>query len=122
MFYLRITLELVNLVLSFLYKKYYCKLNFPAQFHCIGHAFLTFLNFRVHHTEPTFCVQEGRYTFPEEEWSHISHEAKDLIRQLLVREASGRLSAERVLAHPWLRRADAHAHYPPLQTPINIKR
>ncbi|XP_063621082.1 MAP kinase-interacting serine/threonine-protein kinase 1-like isoform X1 [Cydia splendana] len=70
-------------------------------------------------------IQEGRYTFPEEEWAHISSEAKDLIRQLLVREARRRLSAERVLQHPWLRRAgdDLRAdHYPPLQTPINIKR
>lgn len=69
-----------------------------------------------------FRLQEGRYTFPEEEWAHISHDAKDLIRQLLVREASHRLSAERVLLHPWLRRADPMAHHRPLQTPINIKR
>lgn len=67
-------------------------------------------------------IQEGRYSFPEEEWSHISNEAKDLIRQLLVREASHRLSAERVLQHPWLRIADARARYPALSTPINIKR
>jgi MAP kinase interacting serine/threonine kinase len=69
-------------------------------------------------------VQEGRYSFPEEEWAHISREAKDLIRQLLVREAAARLSAERVLQHPWLLR---HARaprdlYPPLHTPANIKR
>lgn len=67
-------------------------------------------------------IQEGRYTFPEEEWADISSEAKDLIRQLLVREASHRLSAERVLTHPWLRRADPLAHHPQLQTSINIKR
>ncbi|VVC87858.1 unnamed protein product [Leptidea sinapis] len=70
------------------------------------------------------CGWEGRYTFPEEEWSEISSEAKDLIRQLLVREASHRLSAERVLNHPWLQCADPdHPNqYPPLQTPLNIKR
>ncbi|XP_046960882.1 MAP kinase-interacting serine/threonine-protein kinase 1-like [Vanessa cardui] len=67
-------------------------------------------------------IQEGRYSFPEEEWAHISREAKDLIAQLLVREASHRLSAERVLQHPWLRRADPAALYPPLHTPHNIKR
>ncbi|XP_023937092.2 MAP kinase-interacting serine/threonine-protein kinase 1 isoform X2 [Bicyclus anynana] len=67
-------------------------------------------------------IQEGHYSFPEEEWAHISSEAKDLIAQLLVREASHRISAERVLQHPWLRRADAAAHYPPLRTPHNIKR
>ncbi|CAG9560208.1 unnamed protein product [Danaus chrysippus] len=73
-------------------------------------------------------IQEGRYTFPEEEWAHISSEAKELIAQLLVREASHRLSAERVLQHPWLRRADPAAgkqsrnSFPPLRTPHNIKR
>lgn len=70
-------------------------------------------------------IQEGRYSFPQEEWSHISTEAKELIAQLLVREASHRISAERVLQHPWLRRADANAtkvNYPPLHTPHNIKR
>lgn len=68
-------------------------------------------------------IQEGRYSFPEEEWSTISEDAKDLIRQLLVREASHRLSAERVLQHRWLRRADARAPFAPaLHTPANIKR
>ncbi|XP_047020164.1 MAP kinase-interacting serine/threonine-protein kinase 1-like isoform X1 [Helicoverpa zea] len=67
-------------------------------------------------------IQEGRYTFPEEEWGDISSDAKDLIRQLLVREASHRLSAERVLTHPWLRRADPNAIHPQLQTSLNIKR
>lgn len=73
-------------------------------------------------------IQEGRYSFPDEEWAEISTEAKDLIRQLLVREASHRLSAERVLQHPWLRRARAEpsararAAHPPLHTPHNIKR
>lgn len=70
-------------------------------------------------------IQEGRYSFPEEEWAAISEDAKDLIRQLLVREASHRLSAERVLEHRWLRRADARATFtghPALHTPANIKR
>ncbi|WP_248804748.1 hypothetical protein, partial [Escherichia coli] len=40
----------------------------------------------------------------------------------LVREASQRLSAERVLAHPWLRRADCRSPAPVLHTHINIKR
>lgn len=73
-------------------------------------------------------IQEGRYSFPEEEWAAISEDAKDLIRQLLVREASHRLSAERVLQHRWLRRADpppahpARPAPPALHTPANIKR
>lgn len=67
-------------------------------------------------------IQEGRYTYPEEEWGNISDEAKDLIDQLLVREASHRLSADRVLQHPWLQKAQKDAKFPALKTPGNIKR
>lgn len=48
-------------------------------------------------------IQEGRYEFPEREWSVISEEAKDLIRGLLVKEAPRRLSAQSVLEHPWVK-------------------
>jgi len=66
-------------------------------------------------------IQEGRYDFPEREWGSISEEAKDLIRGLLVKEASRRLSAESVLQHPWVAngpREDAA----PLTTPQIIRR
>ncbi|XP_070507625.1 MAP kinase-interacting serine/threonine-protein kinase 1 isoform X2 [Chironomus tepperi] len=51
-------------------------------------------------------IREGRFCFPETEWRDVSNEAKDLIRNLLVKEASKRLSAEAVLNHPWIRVAD----------------
>ncbi|POI27704.1 hypothetical protein CIB84_008546 [Bambusicola thoracicus] len=38
-------------------------------------------------------IQEGKYEFPDKDWSHISSEAKDLISKLLVRDAKERLSA-----------------------------
>lgn len=66
-------------------------------------------------------IQEGRYDFPERDWGSISEEAKDLIRGLLVKEASRRLSAESVLQHPWVAngpREDAA----PLTTPQTIRR
>ncbi|XP_043490480.1 MAP kinase-interacting serine/threonine-protein kinase 1-like isoform X1 [Polistes fuscatus] len=47
-------------------------------------------------------IQEGRYEFPDKEWRHISEDAKDLIRGLLVKEAHQRLSAECILKHPWI--------------------
>ncbi|OCT84968.1 hypothetical protein XELAEV_18023129mg [Xenopus laevis] len=47
-------------------------------------------------------IQEGKYEFPEKDWSHISSSAKDLISKLLVRDAKERLSAAQVLQHPWL--------------------
>ncbi|XP_067615139.1 uncharacterized protein Lk6 isoform X2 [Eurosta solidaginis] len=48
-------------------------------------------------------IQEGRFSFPEAEWTDVSGEAKDLIRGLLVKEAPKRLSAEAVLNHPWIK-------------------
>lgn len=51
-------------------------------------------------------IREGRFSFPDNEWRDVSEEAKDLIRNLLVKEASKRLSAEAVLSHPWIKVAD----------------
>ncbi|RWS06938.1 MAP kinase-interacting serine/threonine-protein kinase 1-like protein, partial [Dinothrombium tinctorium] len=48
------------------------------------------------------CIQNGNYDFPDREWAYISDEAKDLIRHLLVKEASQRYTAEMVLNHPWV--------------------
>ncbi|XP_056211348.1 MAP kinase-interacting serine/threonine-protein kinase 1 isoform X7 [Falco biarmicus] len=47
-------------------------------------------------------IQEGKYEFPDKDWSHISSEAKDLISKLLVCDAKERLSAAQVLQHPWV--------------------
>lgn len=47
-------------------------------------------------------IQEGKYEFPDKDWSHISFAAKDLISKLLVRDAKQRLSAAQVLQHPWV--------------------
>ena len=48
-------------------------------------------------------IQDGLYDFPEREWSSVSDEAKDLIRHLLVKDASQRYTAEMVLKHPWVK-------------------
>ncbi|XP_017474304.1 PREDICTED: probable serine/threonine-protein kinase DDB_G0280133 isoform X1 [Rhagoletis zephyria] len=48
-------------------------------------------------------IQEGRFCFPDAEWTDVSEEAKDLIRGLLVKEAPKRLSAAAVLHHPWIK-------------------
>jgi len=65
------------------------------------------------------CIQEGTYDFPEREWAFISEEAKDLIRHLLVKDASQRYTSEMVLSHQWV------AHGGPrtlLETPRVIRR
>ncbi|XP_058493710.1 MAP kinase-interacting serine/threonine-protein kinase 1 [Solea solea] len=47
-------------------------------------------------------IQQGKYEFPDKDWSHITAGAKDLISKLLVRDATLRLSAAQVLKHPWV--------------------
>ncbi|XP_066152655.1 MAP kinase-interacting serine/threonine-protein kinase 1 isoform X2 [Euwallacea fornicatus] len=64
-------------------------------------------------------IQEGRYDFPEPEWANISPEAKDLIANLLIKDARKRLSAQQVLEHPWLKCASDAAS---LVTPSVIKK
>ncbi len=64
-------------------------------------------------------IQDGRFEFPEQEWSGISAEAKDLICKLLVKDARQRLSADCVLTHPWVR-CGGPARL--LVTPQNIRR
>lgn len=67
-------------------------------------------------------IQEGLYDFPDPEWSDISDEAKDLIKSLLVKKASLRLSADSVLEHPWMMCLNAPPSNRTLNTPHNIRR
>ena len=45
----------------------------------------------------------GRYEFEEQGWAHVSEEAKDLVRKLLVTDPSKRLTSREALASPWMR-------------------
>ncbi|RWS31175.1 MAP kinase-interacting serine/threonine-protein kinase 1-like protein, partial [Leptotrombidium deliense] len=65
------------------------------------------------------CIQDGSYDFPEREWAYISDDAKDLIRHLLVKDASQRWTAERVLDHPWVSHGGPVT---PLETPKVMRR
>ena len=47
------------------------------------------------------AVKKGEFDFPEEEWSVITEEGKDLIKKMLTYDPKKRLSASQVLAHPW---------------------
>ncbi|XP_037779033.1 MAP kinase-interacting serine/threonine-protein kinase 1-like [Penaeus monodon] len=64
-------------------------------------------------------IQDGSYEFPKPEWAFISEEAKDLIRNLLVKDASQRLSAEMVLNHPWVKNGGPTTR---LETPSVIRK
>jgi len=47
-------------------------------------------------------IMKAEYDFPDPEWTHISENAKDFIRKLLVKERHQRYTAQQCLTHPWL--------------------
>lgn len=47
-------------------------------------------------------ITEAKYDFDDPVWDDISDLAKDLIRKLLVKDPSERLSAKKCLKHPWI--------------------
>lgn len=67
-------------------------------------------------------IKECNLGFPKTEWSRVSMEAQDLLRQILVSNPRNRLSAEQVLNHSWLR-TPAQSIDPNLQSAVlsNLK-
>ena len=58
---------------------------------------------RLHdHVFIVIVCETGRLTFPEDEWSEISDEAKDLIKRLMSKWPRRRPSAADALQHEWL--------------------
>jgi len=45
----------------------------------------------------------GRYEFEEDGWAHVSPEARDLVRRLLVTDPSKRLTSREAMASTWMR-------------------
>ncbi|KAJ0550854.1 putative protein kinase CAMK-CDPK family [Helianthus annuus] len=62
-------------------------------------------------------VLEGELDLETEPWPRISESAKDLIRGMLVRDVSKRLTAHDVLNHPWIQ-ADGVAPDNPLDSAV----
>lgn len=47
-------------------------------------------------------VVRGEFYFDADEWDHVSDDAKDFIRKILVVDPKARLSCEQMLKHRWL--------------------
>jgi len=67
-------------------------------------------------------IQDGEFEFPEKDWKYVSDGAKDLIKRLLVRDASLRLTAAEVLQHPWVKFSDKLDDERTLNTPELLQR
>eukprot|EP01119_Soliformovum_irregulare_P021148 TRINITY_DN698_c0_g1_i1.p2 TRINITY_DN698_c0_g1~~TRINITY_DN698_c0_g1_i1.p2 ORF type:complete len:473 (-),score=155.45 TRINITY_DN698_c0_g1_i1:514-1932(-) len=48
-------------------------------------------------------IMNGRFDFPDPEWSQVSDAAKDFIKRILVVDAEKRATAEQCLEDPWLK-------------------
>ena len=74
---------------------------------------------------PIFDLQddgEAGVTFHDNQWSPISDDAKDLIRQMLEAEPEQRITAERALDSPWIKRHSDPNHHPVTNEPIAAQR
>ncbi|PRD31093.1 UNVERIFIED_CONTAM: MAPk-Ak2 [Trichonephila clavipes] len=47
-------------------------------------------------------IRAGQYSFPDPEWEHVSGDAKELIRGLLITDPAKRLTIEQVMNHKWI--------------------
>lgn len=66
------------------------------------------------------AIKSGDLVFPDAHWATVSSEAKDLISKLLVKEASQRIDAASVLAHPWIQNGGSSSNR--LETPAVLRR
>ena len=47
-------------------------------------------------------VQKGEYKMPEKMETLLSFESRNLIRQLLQKNATERISLDKIMQHPWI--------------------
>ncbi|XP_065855791.1 calcium-dependent protein kinase 20-like [Euphorbia lathyris] len=62
-------------------------------------------------------VLKGELDFTSDPWPNISESAKDLVRKMLVRDPTNRLTAHDVLSHPWVQ-VDGIAPDKPLDSAV----
>ena len=48
-------------------------------------------------------IVTGQYEFEGDGWTHVSEQARDLVRAMLVTDPSRRLSSREAMASPWMR-------------------
>ena len=47
-------------------------------------------------------IKKCEYSMDKPAWKHISEDAKDLIKKLLVADPSKRINAKEIQSHPWI--------------------
>lgn len=67
-------------------------------------------------------VKEGKIHFAPQDWLNVSEDAKDLIRQLLVKDPSCRISAKDAIEHNWISKSAKEHRQPLSDTTIGLLR
>ena len=52
-------------------------------------------------------IINAKYTFPENEWQHVSDNVKDMLRKMIELDPKKRLTPTSALAHPWITMAQS---------------
>lgn len=63
-------------------------------------------------------VSNGAFQFPKQYFGSVSEPAKELIKKLLVKDVSKRMTAVEALAHPWITTAAVRVAAPPIRQGI----
>jgi len=56
-------------------------------------------------------VLKGKFQFPEEDWSEVSDEAKELIKKMLTKDINKRISALESMQDPWFKKFEEKKDY-----------
>ena len=56
-------------------------------------------------------VLKGKFEFPEEDWSEVSDEAKNLIKKMLTKDVNKRISALDSMQDPWFKKFEEKETY-----------
>ena len=56
------------------------------------------------------AIENANYSFPDQSWSQVSNEAKDLIKKMLTLDVDERISALDTLQHPWFKKYTGKNH------------
>jgi len=56
-------------------------------------------------------VLKGKFEFPEEDWSEVSDEAKNLIKKMLTKDVNKRISALDSMQDPWFKKFEEKEAY-----------
>lgn len=67
------------------------------------------LPFQGEEIKDTFAaILEKNLEFPDEIWKDVSSDCKDLIKQLLIKDPTKRITIKEALNHPWFKPFDKH--------------